>query len=123
MSRAIGVLVCLTLLAVSLVACLSDEDVDRLADRMAKTPLSTDDAERFVDALMAHPRYVEYLEGDEMVKKFTNAMLEHPSFQTTPAEDCATLILMAAVIAGDYSLPADSEVDSLCAWYLDQTRR
>ena len=99
--------------------------IDKMIDRMEQSPrpLHEDTVNRMVDALMAHPRYLEYLEDEdgELVKAFTNAMMEHPAYQTTPEEDCATVILMAAVMSGDYALPPDSDVDRLCAWYLSQS--
>ena len=100
----------------------SDEDIDRIVDRMEETPLKVEDANAIVDALMSHPQYLKYLElDDEWVTAVVNAMMQHPLYQTTPEEDCATVILMAAVIGGDYNLPPDSEVENLCAWYLNQT--
>ena len=65
-------------------------------------------------------RYLEYLDDDEWVVAFTESLMEHPLYQTTPEEDCAILILMAAVMSGDYTLPPDSDVDRLCAWYRRQ---
>ena len=80
------------------------------------------DADRFVEALMTNERYQAYLadEDGEMVKAMTEAMMEHPSMQTTRGEDCVTVILMAAVMSGDYAVPPDSDVDRLCDWYLGQ---
>ena len=111
----------------SLIACqneLSNEDIDRVADRVAEAPLNHETVNRMVDAFMNHPRYVEYLEDADgaAAEAMTNAMLEHPSFQATPEEDCAAVILMASVISGEYTLPPDSEVDRLCAWYLQQAQ-
>ncbi len=104
-------LACFVLLA-GLIGCqndLSDEEIDRMAEGM-------------VEALMTNPRYLAYLEDEdgEMVKAFANAMLEHPSYQTTQEEDCAMFILMATVQSGDYTMPPDSDSDRLCAWYIRQ---
>ena len=81
-----------------------------------------EDADKFVEALMTNERYQAFLadEDGEMVKAMTEAMMEHPSMQTTRGEDCATVILMAAVMSGDYAVPPDSDVDRLCDWYLGQ---
>ena len=36
-------------------------------------------------------------------------------------EDCVTAILVGMAVLGDHpTLPPDSEVDRLCAWYLSQ---
>ena len=97
---------CFVLVA-CLVGCqneLSDEAIDKTMESM-------------VDALMEHPRYLEYLDDDEWVVAFTESLMEHPMYQTTPEEDCAIIILMAAVMSGDYTLPQDSVVDRLCAWH------
>ncbi len=117
-------LVCFVL-AAGTVGCrnsLSDEDLDKLADRISEDPpkLHEDMADQMVDALMAHPRYLEFLEDDRRVELFTNALLERPLYQTTPEEDCATVLLMAAVMSGEYEVPPDSDTERLCAWYLDQ---
>ena len=72
----------------------------------------------FVDALLAHPQYQTYLEDDEWVESFTNAVMVHPAMQTTLEEDCATVVVMAVVSAGVYSLmPTDEEAAKLYAWY------
>ena len=71
-----------------------------------------------MDALLAHPQYQAYLEDDEWVEGFTNAVMVHPAMKTTPEEDCAIFVVMAVVAAGDYSLmPTDEEADELCLWY------
>ena len=57
---------------------------------------------------------------EERAELMVAAMLEHPAYQTTPEEECATLILMAVAASGDYTLPLDSEVDDLCEWYASQ---
>ena len=110
---------------------LSDEDIDKIVDRMAQNNvLGNEDIDRMaqsmVDTLMAHPRYLEYLEDDAWVEAMVDAQMAHPEYQTTPEEDCSTIILMATVMAGStdeavpYTLPPDSEADRLCAWYLRQ---
>lgn len=112
---------------------LSDEDIDRIVTRMAEdrdeeidrifTRMAEDreeNASAMVDALMASPKYLSYLQDDKWVEEFTNAMMAHPASQTTPREDCATIILMAAVMSGDYTLPPESDADRLCAWYINQ---
>ena len=76
--------------------------------------------ESMVDTLMEHPRYLEYLEDDEWMVAFADIFIEHPLNQTTLEEDCAILILIAAVMSGNYTLPPDSDVDRLCAWYRRQ---
>ena len=109
------------LLLASFVGCqtaLSDEDINRIVDRVAEQPLSEDDADRFVDALMDNPKYQEYLNDEEWVDEFPNAMMEHPTMRTTAEEDCATVILMAAVMSGEYDMPPESETEKLCAWYI-----
>ena len=73
-----------------------------------------------VDAQMAHPRYLEYLEDDSWVVGMVDAQMAHPAYQTTPEEDCAQLIIMAAVMAGEaggYELPPKDDEQRLCAWY------
>ena len=143
-----AMLACLVLVA-SLIGCqsnLSDGDIDRIVDRMVQNPAPLDEdavnrlvdamlshpkylqylendeglADSMVDALMAHPKYLEYLQDDEWVEVFTNTMMAHPMYQTRPEEDCATVILMASVISGEYTLPPESEVDTLCAWFANQ---
>ena len=108
---------------------LSDEDVDKIVDRVVENPtqLHADTVNTLVDALLAHPRYLEYLEDDEgLAESFVDAFMDNAKYQeylaSTPEEDCATVILMAAVISGEYTLPPDSDVDRLCAWYLGQTQ-
>ena len=137
-------------LAAGLIGCQndpSDETIDKIADRIAQNPPrlhedtvnnmvnalmahpkyleyledDEDTVNNMVDALMAHPKYLEYLEDDEWVEDFTNAIMAHPMYQTTPEEDCVTVILMAAVMSGDYTLPPESDVDRLCAWYISQS--
>ena len=76
--------------------------------------------ESMVDTLMEHPRYLEYLEDDEWMVAFADIFIEHPLNQTTLEEDCAILILIAAVMSGNYTLPPGSDVDRLCAWYRRQ---
>ena len=141
-------LACLVLVA-SLIGCqsnLSDTDIDRIVDRMVQNPAPLDEdtvnrlvdamlshpkyleylendeglADSMVDALMDHPKYLEYLQDDEWIEVFTNAMMAHPMYQTTPEEDCATVIVMASVMSGEYTLPPESESDALCAWYANQ---
>ena len=85
-------------------------------------PLTDEEAEQIVDALMENPRYQEYLEDDEWVTQFVDEMVRHPLYQTTPREDCAQIILMAAVISGEYTMPPATEVERLCAWYLDNAQ-
>lgn len=107
-----ALLICI-LLSILLIGCqnsISDEDMERFADH-------------YVDALLAHPTYLEYLDDadDEMIEALVTAMLEHPAYQTTPEEDCATFILMAVAASGDYTLPLDSEVDELCEWYVSES--
>ena len=100
---------------------LSDKDVDRIVGRIAETPVHEDTVDRMVEAFMSHPRYLEYLDDDAWVETFTTALLEHPSYQVTPEEECVATILMASVISGDYTMPSDSEVEGLCAWYVTQS--
>ncbi len=131
--RSLGatLIACFVLVA-GLVGCqneLSDEDVDKIVDRVVQNPapLHDDTVNKLVDALLAHPTYVEYLEDDEgLAESMVNALMANAKYQeyleTTPEEDCATVILMAVVIAGDYTLPPDSDVDRLCTWYLSQTQ-
>ena len=121
------VLVCIALTA-GLMGCrgeLSDDDIDRIVDRMVENPrvIHEDSIEDFVDAFLDHPKYMEYLQDDEWIETFTDAMMVHPMVETTPKEDCTTIILMAAVMSGDYTLPPDSDVDQLCTWYLSQLER
>ncbi len=150
-----ALLACAVLVA-GLMACqndLSDEDIDEIADRIAQNPapLHEETVNSLVDALLSHPRYLEYLEDDEgQAEAMVEALLANPKYveyleadeglaeslvdafmantqyqeylETTPEEDCASVILMAAVISGDYTIPPDSDVDSLCAWYLGQTQ-
>ena len=61
------ILACCVLVA-SLIGCqknLSDEDIDKIVARIAETPsqLDQETINRWVDAQMAHPWYLEYL-GD-----------------------------------------------------------
>ena len=84
------------------------------------------DADRFVEALLANPTYQDYLAD---ASDFTTAdagllveaMMSNPTYQgyleTTPAEDCATVILMAAVLSGEYELPTGADKARLCDWY------
>ena len=99
------------LVAMSLIACVSR--------------MTAEDADLVVESLMASQEYRDILEGDELVDAFTNAMMEHPSMQTTPKEDCVTAVVMAVVMAGsesgEYTPPPDDAVDRLCEWYEEQT--
>ena len=120
-----ALLICI-LLSILLIGCqnrISDEDMERIADRIAESPVHEETVNQMVDAMMAHPTYLEYLDDadGEMIEAFVTAMLEHPAYQTTPEEDCATLILMAVAASGDYTLPLDSEVDELCEWYTSES--
>ena len=122
-----ALLICI-LLSILLIGCqnsISDEDMERIADRIAESPVHEETVNQWVDALLAHPTYLKYLDDfiadDEMIEAFVTAMVEHPAYQTTPEEDCATFILMAVAASGDYTLPLDSEVDELCAWYVSQS--
>ena len=83
--------------------------------------LSEADAERMVAAMMTNATYLEFLEDADgkVATAVTKAMLEHPSFQTTPEEDCAGLIVMAAVMSENYSLPNHTDTERLCDWYAD----
>ena len=130
--RSLGaVLACIVLVA-GLSGCqnnLSDEDVDKIVDRVAENPvpLHEDTINRMVDAMLSHPRYLEYLEDDDgLAEAMVDAFMANSQYQefleTKPEEDCAGVILMAAVISGDYTLPPDSDVDRLCEWYLGQTQ-
>ena len=59
----VALFACFVMVA-GLIGCqtnLSDEDIDRMVNRMTETPLNEEDANRIVDALMAHPKYQEYL--------------------------------------------------------------
>ena len=116
------------LICILLIGCqnsISDEDMERIADRIAESPVHEETVNQWVDALLAHPTYLKYLDDfivdDEMIEAFVTAMVEHPAYQTTPEEDCATFILMAVAASGDYTLPLDSEVDELCAWYVSES--
>ena len=130
--RSLGAVLACFVLVAGLSGCqnnLSNEDIDKIVDRVAENPvpLHEDTVNRMVDALLAHPTYLEYLEDDEgLATAMVEALLANPKYQeyleTTPKEDCATVILMAAVISGDYNLPPDSDVDMLCAWYFGQTQ-
>ena len=117
--KALLALVCLVLIGCQ--SALSDEDIDKIADRIAQNPPELRDASarRIVDAMLTHPKYLE--DEDARVLAYTNAMLEHPSYQTTLEEECVATILMASVISGDYTMPSDSEVEELCAWYVAQS--
>ena len=122
--KTLSLLVWLTLV-LTLMGCqatLTDQQLDRIADRAAEQPMTAEDAEVFVNALLANPTYREALEyTDEDWAKFTNALLNHPSYQTTPEEDCAASVLMAVVMSGDYlALPGDAEMEEICDWYADQ---
>ncbi len=153
MMRAFGIFTLLALL-VPMMACqtsLSDEDVERVAEKAVErmSEISMDEAtvNRMVDAMMEHPKYLEAVQwsdaeiqalvaaqmahpgframlewSDEEIQAMVAAQIAHPDFQITPEEDCATVILTAVVIAGDYQLPPDSEVERLCTWYLGQTQ-
>ena len=122
---AFNVLLIALMLAAGIVGCqheLSDDDIDRIAERMAAQPTEGELIQGFVDALLAHPQYQAYLEDDEWVEGFTNAVMVHPAMkaamQTTPEEDCAIIVVMVVVAAGDYTLmPTDEEADELCSWY------
>jgi hypothetical protein len=123
-SSTVTVLLCLAI-AVATMACqtsLSEEEVDRIVERTLEEQDREEFVEDLVEALMSNPKYLDYLEDDQWIEQFTNALLQNPEYLPTPREECAQVILMAAVIAGDYDLPPDSEVDDLCDWYLDQSR-
>ena len=85
---------------------------------------SDQDIDRFVDALMEHPKYQEYLESDDIADTMVNSLMNNPKYQeyleTTPEQDCAVIILSAAVATGDYTVPAYEDTDRLCAWYKAQ---
>ena len=87
-----------------------------------QSEFTDEDADKIVEALMTNEQYQALLEDADgtRVKAMTNAMMEHPSMQTTQGEDCATVILMAAVISGDYTVPPDADSDRLCEWYADR---
>ena len=132
----VTLLACFVLVA-GLIGCqaeLSDEEQNKInaqisqdvVDALLEHPkyleyLENDDwVDGFVNALLEHPAYLEYLDDDEWVD-FTHALLEHPDYKTTPEEDCATVILMAVVMSDDHTLlPPESDKESLCAWYLGE---
>ena len=133
----VTLLACFVLVA-GLIGCqaeLSDEEQNKInaqisqdvVDALLEHPkyleyLENDDwVDGFVNALLEHPAYLEYLDDDEWVEDFTHALLEHPDYKTTPEEDCATVILMAVVMSDDHTLlPPESDKESLCAWYLGE---
>ena len=82
---------------------------------------SDEEIEALVEAQLSHPAYIAALEWtDEEIEALVKAQMAHPSQQYTPAEECVTTILMAAVMAGHYALPPDSESNRLCEWYSKQ---
>ena len=119
----VNVLLVALILVAGITGCqqeLHDDDIDRIAERVAAQPTEEEVIQGFVDALLAHPQYQAYLEDEEWVEGFTNAVMAHPAMQTTPEEDCAMFVVMAVVAGGDYSLmPTDEEADNLCSWYSD----
>ena len=83
--------------------------------------LSTAEVERItksiLDAQAADPRFEERQE--KAIRMMANTMMEHPSMQTTPKEDCATAIVIAVVMMeGTIEPPDDSETTDLCEWYI-----
>ena len=117
--KALLVLVCLVLIGCQ--SALSDEDIDRIAERVSQNPVLLDEqtVDLMVGSMLTHPTYLA--SEDDRVVAMTNAMLEHPSYQTTLEEECVATILMATVISGEYATPSDSEVKNLCEWYIVQT--
>ena len=115
------------------VACqseLSEQDAARMVEAFMTNERYQDflegeseqDAARMVEALMTNERYQDFLEGenDDLIVAMTNAMMEHPSMQVTANQECATVILMAVVIAESYTVPPDSAKERLCDWYAEQ---
>ena len=80
-------------------------------------------ASNMVDSLMANPIYLERLDEfdyDALVDAdMSNAeyreWLDSPT--VTHREDCVRIILNAAVTFGDYNMPADIDMETLCDWY------
>ena len=123
----------LLLLSAFVIGCdtgLSDKDADRLVDTLLSHPDYVADreesADRLVEALMSNQSYVDLLEDDKLVEEFANAMMAHPTMQTTPEEDCATLIVMAVVSegseSGNYAPPSTGETDRICEWYAEYVK-
>ncbi len=132
MLRSFGIVAVLLLLCGSLGACqsgLSENDIEALVAAQMSHPdfqeavhWSDEEIAALVAAQATHPAFLEASKwSDEEIRALVDAQMAHPDFQTTAREDCTTTILMAAVMSGTYELPPDSEVDRLCAWYLDQS--
>ena len=118
----------------------ADEFMTAFTDALMENPkyqeyLYADEewAKTLVDAQMANPQYLEWLYADEeWAKTLIDAQMANPQYlewlyadDTTPEEDCAAIILSTLVelevaMTEDYTTPSDSEVDRLCAWYIEQ---
>ena len=85
--------------------------------------LTDEDAARVVDAMLSDERYVEALNSPERLKQSIDLMMEHPTMQTTPEEDCLGILLMSVTIDPVYGLPSDAQVDEYCEWYEQQLAR
>ena len=75
---------------------------------------SDEDAARFVDALLSDERYLTIMESPERLERSIDLMMQHPTMQTTPREDCIGMLLMTAPTEG---LLSDPMVDEYCEWY------
>ena len=128
--RKISFLFLSAVFALLMTACSQDPiSEERLREILAEEQLTQERmkmfAREFVDALLSDPRYLQWVnEGqEELVTVMTNAMMEHPSMQLSPEDDCATSILMASVMVGaqtgEYQLPPASESERLCGWYAE----
>lgn len=100
-----------TLIIMSLIGAVrGEEDVDYAA---------------MVDAFMANPEYTDKINIDE--DAMVEALMRNPAYinylDTTPREDCATIILSNKVAWGEPAvLPTGSDVDDLCAWYAKESQ-
>ena len=92
---------------------LSDNEIDRIITAIAE---SEELHQKQVEAFMENPSYQEYLADTSWIEPLAQAQLA----LVDPSDECATVILMALVIAENYAPPTAGEAEALCEWYVDE---
>ena len=135
-AQMVGIVLILVLMLLGLAAVqgddeMSDAEIRTLVNAMLDHPnfqeavnWGDEEIQALVNAQASHPSFLDATAwSDEEIQALVEAQFAHPAFQATEQEDCAQVILMAAVLAGDYdALPPDSEAERLCDWYSEQVQ-